>query len=149
MRDLAKGKPEKNPKAGYGKPPHPAFEPGNPGGPGRPKGSVSLLTEIKRRLLEIDPKSKREILQHVTDAYLMRLRDGDPRILQDFLDRTDGKPRQGIDLGTDEGALTLVWPVSTTKSESPNGNGHNGNGNGNGPTNRIASADSGAGNGSH
>lgn len=85
------------------------FKPGQSGNPsGRPQGSISLLTIIKRKLGEADPETKAQVAERVADAYLARLRDGDPRILQDYLDRTDGKPRQGLDLAMESGPLVVI-----------------------------------------
>lgn len=128
------------------------FQPGNPGGPGRPVGSVSLLTLIKRKLAEADPKTKKQVAEQVAEAYIARLHEGDPRILQDFLDRTDGKPRQGLDLAMENGPLVVIdravdAPLAVTDADAEavrnrlRGHavaeasvhaGGNGNGNGNG-----------------
>ena len=155
VRDLAKSQPKpgaestapQQRKRVVGRP-FPKGVSGNPAG--RPKGSVSV-TDPMRRILSGDcpPEYRHLSAEALAIKALEMAANGDRAMLDSIIDRIDGKPRQGIDLAADEGALTLVWPASTLKSESPNGNGHNGNGNGNGPTNRIASADSGAGNGSH
>ena len=77
------------------------FTEGNPGG-GRPKGSVSIVELIKKKLEEVaelknDPKNKKtyaELL--VTKMFSKALIDGDTTMLKDITDRIDGKPNQTI-----------------------------------------------------
>ena len=142
---MAEPQPEKSKRKAPGRP----FEKGKPGGPGRPKGSVSIVAGFKRKLAQVDPKTGRELVDEFVDRVWEMALNGNERMACEIIRHVDGMPRQHIDLAADEGALTLVWPASTLKGESHNGNEHNGNGNGHGATNRIASADSGAGNGSH
>ena len=72
-------------------------ESGNPDG--RPKGSVSIVDAIKRKLEEELPdasnEEKKTYLDKVVETYLNKaMEDGDTTILKDIIDRTDGKPVQ-------------------------------------------------------
>lgn len=83
------------------------FYVGNPGG-GRPKGSLSVVEEIKKQLQEIaedDPEKKQKLVLLVRKVLTKAINDGDTSMIKDIIDRVDGKPTQPIDLGTDN----RVW----------------------------------------
>ena len=71
--------PEKNPK-------YPNLNVGgtNKGGPGRPKGSVSLTTELKRQL------SEGAEVEDVVKATLLNAKEGNAAALKIVWDRIDG-----------------------------------------------------------
>jgi hypothetical protein len=81
---------------------HGRFLPGTSGNPGgRPKGSVSLATALQRELLR-----RQESGQAGIEAVAARLVDlalaGDLRAVREIGDRIDGKPKQAVDLATQE-----------------------------------------------
>ena len=66
--------------------PSPRFEVGNPGGPGRPKGSVSLTTILKQLIEAKDHAEAKAIVKNtITSA---KLEDGQSRKM--VWDRIDG-----------------------------------------------------------
>lgn len=72
---------------------------------GRPKGTVSIVEAIRRRLLKEIPsgsnKEKRILLDKIVDVYFEKaIRDKDVTTLRDMIDRVDGKPLQKSDVTT-------------------------------------------------
>lgn len=81
---------------------HGRYLPGTSGNPGgRPKGSVSLVTSIRREL-----ERRQDLGQPGLDAVAARLVDlaleGDLRAVREIGDRLDGKPTQALDLHASE-----------------------------------------------
>lgn len=79
------------------------FQKGNPGG-GRPKGSVSLVTLIKKALdKKIDKCST--VADIVVAKLLARAMEGDIPAIKELLERIDGKVKQEVE---SSGQLTLI-----------------------------------------
>jgi hypothetical protein len=75
------------------------FQKGNPGG-GRPKGSVSLVTLIKRALdQQIDKEST--VADAIVAQLLANAMQGDMPAIKEILERIDGKVKQAHELGGD------------------------------------------------
>lgn len=78
------------------------FKPGQSGNPkGRPVGSVSITTEIKRRLLQM-PKGqkgrKKTYLQILITKILKKaIMDGDSQMIKNIWNYVDGFPREKIE----------------------------------------------------
>jgi hypothetical protein len=93
------------------------FLPGNPGGPGRKPGSVSLLAIIRKKLEEYDETEKRTVADKLADQYIHAALN--PSMMdrgvafRDLLDRLDGKPHQTItvDSAQDEAWLEFLKSV--------------------------------------
>jgi hypothetical protein len=78
------------------------FAEGNPGG-GRPKGSVSIVEGIKKKLEELAPgedvKTYRDIF--IEKIFEKANKDGDVQMMKDVINRVDGMPQAHVDLTTD------------------------------------------------
>lgn len=76
------------------------FKKGQSGNPeGRPKGTISIVAEIKKKFLEIPQGEKRTYLE----IFLMKLFkkvlvDEDTAMMRDLIDRVDGKPKQEMEI---------------------------------------------------
>lgn len=69
---------------------------GNPGG--RPQGSVSITSAIKRKLAETNPTTKRLYVDDVVDVLIEKaVIEKDPRVLKEIWNHIDGSPRQTLD----------------------------------------------------
>lgn len=82
------------------------FKKGQSGNPkGRPKGTFSLTTELKKQLAE-NPSAKEAIIERVLDMAV----DGDLDAVKMVWERTDGRPKQEV-------AATVVThtPVDLSK----------------------------------
>jgi hypothetical protein len=64
------------------------FVPGNPGGPGRPKGSISIIGRIKQ-IFEEDPEQ--------FEAYVKEVM-ADKHLRRDIIEHIDKKPTQKIEV---------------------------------------------------
>ena len=71
-------------------------------GPGRPKGSISLVEHLKRHLRENEGKNAKEIVEA---TYRLAL-DGHPQALKLVWDRIDGPVVQQVDLTAKVQALS-------------------------------------------
>jgi hypothetical protein len=90
------------------------FVPGKSANPaGKPKGSVSIVTEIKAKLQEIDPKSKKTFLELFTAKLFKKaLKEGDTAIMRDIIDRVDGKPLNPTSFQNPDGSSLDLAPVN-------------------------------------
>ena len=78
------------------------FKKGQSGNPnGRPKGSISLLSMIKRELEDNPKMARRIVLAYLADA------EGDGVNRRDLIDRTDGKPKQTVEMSNQKDAEWL------------------------------------------
>jgi len=74
------------------------FTVGNPGGPGRPPGSISITTEIKRKLEEVNPETKKTYLQELIEKIISKAtKEGDTVTLKQIWNYIDGMPKQSLD----------------------------------------------------
>lgn len=70
------------------------FAVGNSGGPGRPKGSVSVVAKIKAKFEE-NPE--------YFDEWVSKLME-DPKERRAIMEQIDGRPRQSVELSGTDGA---------------------------------------------
>jgi len=84
------------------------WKPGQSGNPkGKPKGSLSLVTILKRKLQEIDPEWDKETAEVLIEQYIKdALEKGDGQAIRDMMDRTDGKPTNKHEV---EGNFTVIF----------------------------------------
>ena len=75
------------------------FKKGQSGNPnGRPKGSVSIVAAIKKKLLEIEPANKKTYLElFISRLFLKAIKEGNEKLMIDIIDRVDGKALQRIE----------------------------------------------------
>jgi len=77
------------------------FQPGQSGNPeGRPPGSgISITTEIKRKLKEMDPKTKKTNLQTLLEVILeSAVKKKDHQMIKQIWNYIDGMPQQKTDV---------------------------------------------------
>ena len=71
---------------------------------GRPKGSVSIVSAIKKKLEEEHPDSTPEEKKTWLDMIVTKIFEkgvsGDVSMLKDMIDRTDGKSKETLDVTT-------------------------------------------------
>lgn len=75
------------------------FKKGQSGNPnGRPVGSVSVTAEIKRKLLEVEPKTRKTYLELLVDRAMERaISNGNISMIQNIWEHMDGKARQKLE----------------------------------------------------
>lgn len=98
------------------------FIPGVSGNPaGRPKGSVSIVTEIKRRLEEIPEGQKKTYLELLVDRIMKSaIAEGNDQQIKNILNYVDGMPKQSVDVTSNGENITdvRVEIIHGIKSES-------------------------------
>jgi len=100
------------------------FKLGNPGGPGRPEGAVSVVEAIKRKLNERYPDANKKTKRTYLDVLIAKIfeksiQDGDVSMMKDVIDRVDGKPKQPL-TGDPDQPLTIKM-VSYSEDDKKNG----------------------------
>lgn len=96
-------KPLKDPETGL-------FAKGNPGGPGRPKGSYSLVEAIRRKLEEIPEGKDKTYGEYFIEQVMKKtVVEGDVAMMRDILNRVDGMPKQETDI-TSKGERIMLMP---------------------------------------
>lgn len=86
------------------------FAKGNPGGPGRPKGSYSLVEAIRRKLEEIPEGKDKTYGEYFIEQVMKKtVVEGDVAMMRDILNRVDGMPKQSTDI-TSNGQSILLMP---------------------------------------
>ena len=75
---------------------------GNP--KGRPEGSLSLVSILKKKLNEIAPNSRKTWAELFVDKmFFAAISDkGDAQLMKDIVNRIDGMPKQNIGIGVDD-----------------------------------------------
>lgn len=87
--------------------------PGNTGNPkGRPKGSLSFITRIKK-ILEEEPDKFEEICRYYIN---------DKRMRDLLIKMVDGMPKQSIDHGLDDNVDEIEITIRKNKDEVETGN---------------------------
>lgn len=89
------------------------FQPGNPGGPGRP---VSMTNAIKKRLLQLGPDQKREVAEHLADNILQMALDGDDKMIKLIWNYVDGLPHQTTDITSGGKPIPILGNVQIDDS---------------------------------
>lgn len=94
--------PERDPKTGL-------FLPGNNGGMGRPKGSISITAKIKEALAEIPEGEKRTRLEQLVEKLLQKaISKGDFAAMKTIWAYIDGAPVQTQRIGGEDGGPLSV-----------------------------------------
>ncbi len=84
------------------------FVEGNEGGPGRPKGSLSLLAIIKDVLMEKAPDDEKTYAEKLIRSYIKTaLVKNDGQSIRDLVDRIDGKALQTVSVHNEKDAEWL------------------------------------------
>jgi len=101
------------------------FKEGNPGGPGRPKGTRDWKTDFEEAI-KIVAKETGKTISEVRTAILIRgiseARRGNYNFWKEILDRDYGKVSQGLDFGADETIESIkIEIVNDTKDKSNKG----------------------------
>ena len=106
-------------KIGYCNPPvEHQFKAGNKIKGGRPKGSVSVITELRRLLdksiMYEDPETHKQIKGKIAHVIALRLvlnaLQGDFNAIKDIMDRIGGKAVEKREIsGQDDGPIVLHW----------------------------------------
>src|SRR3990167_5891175 len=84
------------------------FKFGHPGIGGRPKGSLSLVGLMKKRLEMLGPDQKRTIAEHLIDNIMQDALDGKDTQLKLLLNYVEGMPKQGVELSGDWQPLQIT-----------------------------------------
>ena len=93
------------------------FEKGNPGGPGRPKGSLSIRNRIKKAVEE-NPEKAKEIMQTALD----KATDGDLGFWREVVDSVDGPLAQKVEVSfPDEERSRIEDSVRARYAETTDG----------------------------
>lgn len=113
----------------------PAWKKGQSGNPaGRPVGSISITSMIKKKLEEVPDGQKKTYLEILVSKILQRaIVEGDPQMIKTIWSYTDGQPRQGIDIVSEDKeilteeqidrllesrATKLGWHITKDKSQA-------------------------------
>jgi hypothetical protein len=86
---------------------------------GRPEGSVSIVEGIRRKLLEVEPGTKKQYLELFLSSYFKNaIKDGDNNLMRDMINRVDGMPTQENKLSGSVELKGLVGLETTNEKES-------------------------------
>lgn len=92
---------------------------GNPAG--KPVGTVSIVEGIRRKLLEVDPVTRRPYMDiFLSTLFQKAAKEGNEQLMRDMINRIDGMPKQTTDVTTNgkEIKTVLVEFLDGSKSNS-------------------------------
>ena len=90
------------------------FKQGNKQSKGRPKGSLSINDELRKLLKKKDAKSGKSYLEAMAIKILKEAMEGNERLMIELWQQIDGKARQAVDVGGQEGnplGITIISPA--------------------------------------
>lgn len=85
------------------------FKKGNPGGPGRPQGSLSIVQRLRKKLDEFPKGEEKKYADLVVERWLNEaLVTGDFKALREIVRYIDGMPKQKTDITSDGEKINRV-----------------------------------------
>ncbi len=98
------------------------FQPGQSGNPaGKPKGSLSVVSALKKELARIPDGEKKTQLKLLVEKIIEKgVKDGDVQMLKDIVNRIDGLPRETIDIqskGERIGGFNFIRPKDDNSND--------------------------------
>lgn len=99
------------------------FGVGNKGGPGRPPGSVSLVSILRRKVEEIPMGQVKTYAEQIIEVALENaIVRKDQRAVKDIMEYIDGKPKQPLEIEADKESIdsltNLLREVATKKNDN-------------------------------
>jgi hypothetical protein len=91
------------------------FKEGKSGNPeGRPKGSISITSAIRRKLEEVNPATKRLYVEDLVDVMMDKaLKEKDFRVMKEIWNHIDGSPRTtSEDVGDKKLPIPILFDAS-------------------------------------
>lgn len=88
-------------KTGEGRGADGKFLPGNPGGPGRPKGAENFATKWRKfveKMADMEGVDPELLDEELFTVARKKAREGDYQFYRDIQDRVFGKPPQSVDM---------------------------------------------------
>lgn len=102
------------------------YQPGQSGNPkGKPRGAVSIISAVKRRLRELspdDPDGKRRIVDDLAESLIHQFMAGNPAAIKQIMDRIDGLVIAPQAEDTSKQALNKIDQLIGRLDEEANGN---------------------------
>ncbi len=94
------------------------FKKGESGNPnGRPKGSVSVVSAIKRKLEEVPEGKTKTYLEYFVEQIMKKgVIEGDTAIMKDIIDRVDGKAQYNVDITSNGQTITPIYAGESVKT---------------------------------
>ena len=87
---------------------------------GRPVGSISVVSAIKKKLQECPEGKKKTYLHYLVEKIMKKaVIDDDVSMIKDIIDRVDGKPKQPISGVEDEPILVKQVNYEGNNSATP------------------------------
>ncbi len=100
------------------------FLPGNRSKGGRPKGSISLTERMRHRLAQLEPDTKREIIDRLIDNILQDALESESNLsgkMRELIwNYIDGKPQQHTDITSGGKPIPILGNVQKHDSDEEN-----------------------------
>jgi len=95
------------------------FKKGQSGNPkGRPKGSISLTSIIKKKLQELTPDGKRQALEMLADNIIQDALDSSDKMRTLIWAYLDGLPKQGMDITSGGEPMGIIFLPRRKRDEN-------------------------------
>ncbi len=99
------------------------FKKGQSGNPdGRPKGSISIIAEIKKQLDEMPEGEKKNNLKIIVSKMIEMAKRGNDKMIRNILNYVEGMPKQSVSLGADETIGGVKIEIIKNKEEKKDEN---------------------------
>jgi len=95
----------------------PPWQPGQSGNPkGRPPSEISATSKLKDKLSAVNPKTGKTYLVEMVDSWVANaIKTGNPQLIKEILDRTDGKVKDTLDMRTE--SVSILYEMVKPKED--------------------------------
>lgn len=92
---------------------------------GRPKGSISIVSALKRKLEEVPEGKTKTYMEYLVDQVMKKtVIEGDVTMMKDIINRVDGMPQQRTDVTSGNKPLGILHGIISSNNSDKESDGN-------------------------